>query len=107
LSPVVLGQGEVMFAGIDLPALGYRVTEHQATEQPPTSFSADRRSTSTRSISPKRPEVRYWPETVAPTVRLRVRCWMSNCRAGSWAVRQFMTHQRHGCLEFLHRKLIC
>jgi dihydrofolate reductase len=32
LSPVVLGQGEVMFAGIDLPALGYRVTEHQATE---------------------------------------------------------------------------
>ena len=32
LSPVVLGQGEPMFAGIDLPALGYRVTEHQATE---------------------------------------------------------------------------
>jgi dihydrofolate reductase len=32
LSPVVLGQGELMFAGIDLPALGYRVTEHQATE---------------------------------------------------------------------------
>ncbi len=31
-SPVVLGQGEEMFAGIDLPALGYRVTEHQATE---------------------------------------------------------------------------
>ena len=31
-SPVVLGQGEAMFAGIDLPALGYRVTEHQATE---------------------------------------------------------------------------
>jgi hypothetical protein len=28
---------------------------------PPTSFSADRRSTSTRSISPTRPEVRYWP----------------------------------------------
>ena len=27
LSPVVLGQGEAMFAGIDLPALGYRVTE--------------------------------------------------------------------------------
>jgi hypothetical protein len=22
-----------MFAGIDLPALGYRVTEHQATDQ--------------------------------------------------------------------------
>ncbi len=32
LSPVVLGQGEAMLAGIDLPALGYRVTEHQATE---------------------------------------------------------------------------
>ena len=32
LSPVVLGRGEAMFAGIDLPALGYRVTEHQATE---------------------------------------------------------------------------
>ena len=32
LSPVVIGQGEAMFAGIDLPALGYRVTEHQATE---------------------------------------------------------------------------
>ena len=31
LSPVVLGQGEAMFAGIDLPALGFRVTEHQAT----------------------------------------------------------------------------
>jgi dihydrofolate reductase len=32
LSPVVLGQGEAMFAGIDLPSLGYRVTEHQASE---------------------------------------------------------------------------
>jgi dihydrofolate reductase len=32
LSPVLLGQGEAIFAGIDLPALGYRVTEHQATE---------------------------------------------------------------------------
>jgi dihydrofolate reductase len=32
LSPVVLGKGEATFAGIDLPALGYRVTEHQATE---------------------------------------------------------------------------
>jgi hypothetical protein len=31
-SPVVLGQGEATFAGIDLPALGFRVTEHQATE---------------------------------------------------------------------------
>lgn len=32
LSPVVLGQGEAMFEGIDLPALGFRVTEHQASE---------------------------------------------------------------------------
>lgn len=32
LSPVVLGGGEAMFAGIDLPALGFRVTEHQASE---------------------------------------------------------------------------
>jgi dihydrofolate reductase len=32
LAPVVLGQGEAMFAGIDLPTLGFRVTEHQATE---------------------------------------------------------------------------
>ena len=32
LSPVMLGQGEAMFAGLDLPALGFRVTEHQASE---------------------------------------------------------------------------
>ncbi|MEZ5777731.1 MAG: dihydrofolate reductase family protein [Paracoccaceae bacterium] len=32
ISPVVLGQGEAMFAGIDLPALGFSVTEHVATE---------------------------------------------------------------------------
>jgi dihydrofolate reductase len=32
VSPVVLGHGEAMFTGIDLPALGFRVTEHQATE---------------------------------------------------------------------------
>src|ERR1700730_9256427 len=32
LSPVVVGQGEAIFAGIDLPALGYRVTEHRATD---------------------------------------------------------------------------
>jgi dihydrofolate reductase len=32
LSPVVLGQGEAIFDGIDLPALGYRVTEHRASE---------------------------------------------------------------------------
>jgi dihydrofolate reductase len=32
LSPVVLGQGEAIFAGIDLPALGYRVTEHRSSD---------------------------------------------------------------------------
>jgi dihydrofolate reductase len=32
VSPVVLGKGQAMFAGIDLPALGYRVTQHQATD---------------------------------------------------------------------------
>jgi len=31
-SPMMLGQGEAMFADIDLPALGYRVTETAATE---------------------------------------------------------------------------
>lgn len=32
LSPVLLGQGEALFAGIDLPGLGYRVTEAVPTE---------------------------------------------------------------------------
>ena len=32
LSPVVLGQGEPLLSGIDLPALGFSVTEHVATE---------------------------------------------------------------------------
>jgi dihydrofolate reductase len=32
ITPVVLGQGEAIFADIDLPALGYRITEHAATE---------------------------------------------------------------------------
>ncbi len=32
ISPVLLGSGEAMFAGIDLPALGYRVTHSVATE---------------------------------------------------------------------------
>ena len=31
-SPVVLGSGEALFAGIDLPALGYEVTEHVPTQ---------------------------------------------------------------------------
>jgi len=32
VSPVVLGRGEAMFAGIDLTALGYRVTQHEGTQ---------------------------------------------------------------------------
>ena len=32
VSPVMLGRGEALFAGIDLPALGYGVTETVATE---------------------------------------------------------------------------
>jgi len=32
VSPVVLGQGEALFAGLDLPALGYAVTEHARGE---------------------------------------------------------------------------
>ena len=33
ISPVVLGGGEAMFAGVDLPALGFRVAAHEATEK--------------------------------------------------------------------------
>ena len=32
LSPVLLGRGESLFAGLDLPGLGYRVTEASPTE---------------------------------------------------------------------------
>ncbi|GJE13624.1 MULTISPECIES: dihydrofolate reductase family protein [Methylobacterium] len=32
VSPIVLGRGENLFSGIDLPSLGYRVTETVATE---------------------------------------------------------------------------
>lgn len=31
ISPVVLGRGEAMFAGLDLPALGFHVVDHVAT----------------------------------------------------------------------------
>jgi len=31
-SPVLLGQGEAVFAGLDLPALGYEITERAATD---------------------------------------------------------------------------
>ncbi len=33
VAPVVLGRGEPLFAGLDLPALGYEVTEHVASEK--------------------------------------------------------------------------
>ena len=32
VAPILLGGGENLFAGLDLPALGYRVTEHSASE---------------------------------------------------------------------------
>jgi dihydrofolate reductase len=32
VAPVLLGRGEPLFAGLDLPALGYQVTEHVASE---------------------------------------------------------------------------
>src|SRR5260221_5261893 len=32
LAPVALGQGEALFTDLDLPALGFSVTEHKATE---------------------------------------------------------------------------
>lgn len=32
MAPVVLGRGEAMFAGIDLPALGFSVAEHVTTD---------------------------------------------------------------------------
>jgi dihydrofolate reductase len=32
LAPVAIGQGEALLSGIDLPALGFSVTEHEATE---------------------------------------------------------------------------
>ena len=33
VSPILLGAGEPLFAGLDLPALGYAVTEHVATDK--------------------------------------------------------------------------
>jgi dihydrofolate reductase len=33
ISPVLLGRGEHLLAGLDLPALGYRVSEYVATER--------------------------------------------------------------------------
>ena len=32
ISPVLFGRGEAMFAGLDIPALGFSVIEHTATE---------------------------------------------------------------------------
>lgn len=33
IAPVVLGKGEAMFAGIDLPSLDFRIAAHEATEK--------------------------------------------------------------------------
>ena len=33
IAPVVLGRGEAIFYGVDMPGLGFRVTEHAATGQ--------------------------------------------------------------------------
>jgi dihydrofolate reductase len=33
LAPVILGQGESLFTGLDLPSLGFSVTAHQASHQ--------------------------------------------------------------------------
>ncbi|MEP6717008.1 MAG: dihydrofolate reductase family protein, partial [Terriglobia bacterium] len=33
MAPVILGSGEALFTGLDLHALGFSVTHHQATEQ--------------------------------------------------------------------------
>ena len=33
VAPVLLGAGEHLFAGLDLPALGYRVTRHEASSR--------------------------------------------------------------------------
>ena len=32
IAPIVLGRGEAMFADVDLPALGFKATEHVATD---------------------------------------------------------------------------
>jgi dihydrofolate reductase len=32
-APVALGHGEALFTGLDLPALGFSVTDHRATER--------------------------------------------------------------------------
>jgi dihydrofolate reductase len=32
IAPVLLGQGEALFAGLDMPALGFSITSHKATE---------------------------------------------------------------------------
>lgn len=33
ISPILLGRGEPLFAGVDLPALGYECTEFQASDK--------------------------------------------------------------------------
>jgi hypothetical protein len=66
-SGVVLGQGEAMFAGIDLPALGYRVTEHQASEH-------------ATHISVSRWEMELMPRQALETISTRPRRSAAACR---------------------------
>jgi dihydrofolate reductase len=51
LAPVVLGKGEALFNGLDLPALGYSVGEHKATEKA-THFVLRRQVGALRSNNP-------------------------------------------------------
>ena len=55
LSPVVLGRGESLFAGVDLPGLGYRVTEvvPNGAGYPPRADALNSRS-QTRRIGARR-----------------------------------------------------
>ena len=54
LSPVVLGQGEAMFVGIDLPALGYRVTEHRLNACESASLGSGRKREQKQAVGRSR-----------------------------------------------------
>lgn len=43
VSPVLVGRGERLFEGLDLPALGYEVTDHIATQNATHMFLAKRK----------------------------------------------------------------
>ena len=70
ISPVVLGQGEALLTGIDLPGIGFRVTEHVATERlPPMSCSVGRRGAPVGSTKDARREERSQPREPEWTAR--------------------------------------